>query len=83
MTAGTSIGLALERRFAIRAVAEAAHVARAVRAELDPRESARKADRSPVTVADLASQALVRLALAETLPADGLMGEEDSGPLRG
>jgi 3'(2'), 5'-bisphosphate nucleotidase len=34
-----------------------------------------------VTVADLASQALVRLALAETLPADGLMGEEDSGPL--
>jgi 3'(2'), 5'-bisphosphate nucleotidase len=34
-------------------------------------------------VADLASQALVRLALAETLPVDGLMGEEDSGPLAG
>jgi 3'(2'), 5'-bisphosphate nucleotidase len=81
VTAGTSIGLELERRFALQAVAEAALVARAVRAELDPREAATKADHSPVTVADLASQALVRLSLAETLPADGLMGEEDSRPL--
>ena len=42
-----------------------------------------KADSSPVTVADLGAQALVRMALAETLPDDGMMGEEDSGPLAG
>jgi 3'(2'), 5'-bisphosphate nucleotidase len=70
-----------ERQLAIAAVTEAARVARAVRADLDPREAAAKADSSPVTVADLAAQALVSLALAEALPADGLMGEEDSAPL--
>ena len=45
------------------------------------RQATAKADRSPVTVADLGAQALVSLALAEALPGDGLMGEEDSGPL--
>ena len=42
-----------------------------------------KADRSPVTVADLAAQALVSAMLADAFPDDGLMGEEDSAPLRG
>jgi 3'(2'), 5'-bisphosphate nucleotidase len=81
VTVGASIGLGVERRFAVRAVREAALVARAVRDDFDPREAAAKSDRSPVTVADLASQALVRMALADALPDDGLMGEEDSGPL--
>jgi 3'(2'), 5'-bisphosphate nucleotidase len=57
-------------------------VARAVRVGSTHLDAAAKADRSPVTVADLASQALVRMALAEALPGDGLMGEEDSGPIR-
>jgi 3'(2'), 5'-bisphosphate nucleotidase len=74
--------IAAERRFAIEAVASAARLTRAVRDDFDPTaESVSKADASPVTVADLGAQALVRMAMFEALPADGMMGEEDSGPL--
>jgi 3'(2'), 5'-bisphosphate nucleotidase len=74
--------LALERRFSVEAVVAAARLTRAVRADFDPSaEAVSKADASPVTVADLGAQALVRLAMVEALPADGLMGEEDFGAL--
>lgn len=73
--------LEAERRFAISAVVAASRLTRAVRRDFDPSQSAAKADTSPVTVADLGAQALVSMALAETLPGDGLMGEEDYGPL--
>ena len=73
--------LGAERRFAISAVVAASRLTRAVRRDFDPSQAAAKADTSPVTVADLGAQALVSLALTDTLPADGLMGEEDSGPL--
>jgi 3'(2'), 5'-bisphosphate nucleotidase len=74
-------GSATARRFAIEAVVAASRLTRAVRADFDPSQAAAKADASPVTVADLGAQALVRMALAEALPDDGLMGEEDFGPL--
>jgi len=70
-----------ERDFAISAVATASRVCRRVRAAFEPSEATAKADSSPVTVADLAAQALISMALAEALPSDGLMGEEDSRPL--
>lgn len=41
-----------------------------------------KDDRSPVTVVDFASQALVGYLLANTFPNDPLVGEEDSSALR-
>lgn len=72
---------AAERAFGIDAVAAASRVCQRVRAAFDPSEATAKADDSPVTVADLAAQALVRMALAAALPEDGLMGEEDSGPM--
>jgi 3'(2'), 5'-bisphosphate nucleotidase len=72
-----------ERGFAIDAVATASRVCRRVRAAFDPSDATAKSDRSPVTVADLAAQAVIRMALAEALPADGLMGEEDSTQLAG
>jgi HAL2 family 3'(2'),5'-bisphosphate nucleotidase len=75
-------GLALERRFAIEAVAAASRLTQAVRRDFVPAEAVSKADASPVTVADLGAQAAVSLALAGTLPGDRLMGEEDAGPLR-
>ena len=82
--ARTSSRLGTERGFAIEAVVAASRLTKAVRDDFDPAgEAVSKADRSPVTVADLAAQALVRMALAEALPGDGLMGEEDSGPLAG
>ncbi len=73
--------LAAERRFAIAAVVVASLLTRAVRADFDPSQATAKSDASPVTVADLGAQALVSMALAEALPGDGLMGEEDFGPL--
>lgn len=80
MTADAS-RLAAERRFAIGAVIAASRLTRAVRNDFDPSEATSKADSSPVTVADLGAQALVSMSLAEALPRDGLMGEEDYGPL--
>jgi 3'(2'), 5'-bisphosphate nucleotidase len=71
----------VERRFAIDAVVAASRLTRAVRADFDPSQATAKSDASPVTVADLGAQALVSMALAEALPGDGLMGEEDFGPL--
>jgi len=41
-----------------------------------------KSDRSPVTVADFGSQALVCASLAEAFPDDPVVGEEDSATLR-
>lgn len=83
MTAvGTTTRLELERRFAIEAVAAASLLTAAVRRDFKPTQSIAKADASPVTVADLAAQALVSLALADVFPDDRLMGEEDAGPLR-
>ena len=73
---------AAERRFAVEAVASAARLTKAVRDDFDPQaESVSKADSSPVTVADLGAQALVRMAMAEALPEDGMLGEEDFGQL--
>jgi 3'(2'), 5'-bisphosphate nucleotidase len=75
---------AAERRLAIEAVVSAAQLTKAVRDDFDPEaEAVSKADSSPVTVADLGAQALVRMAMVEALPGDGLMGEEDFGSLAG
>lgn len=72
---------ATEREAAIAAVAAASRICRRVRAAFDPSEATSKADDSPVTVADLASQAVISMALAESMPGDGVMGEEDTLPL--
>ena len=64
---------------AIAAVQRAARVTRAVQRQIDP-GSLEKGDKSPVTTADFASQAVV----CETLGTDTpLVGEEDAAELRG
>ena len=70
-----------ERKLAIQAVRTAAALCRSVRSRLAP-EVLAKADRSPVTVADFGSQALVGRALAESFPDDPLIAEEDAAELR-
>ena len=70
-----------EHDVAIRAVREASVLCRAVRDEITP-DSLAKADRSPVTVADFGSQALICRALAEAFPIDPVIAEEGSGELR-
>ncbi|NJL30832.1 MAG: hypothetical protein HC898_03920 [Phycisphaerales bacterium] len=87
-----------ERTTAIRAVRMAARACQAVRDRLvtpapvnendkAPRAGNKgiiaKQDRSPVTVADFASQAIVSRVLLEAFPGDAVVGEENSTQLRG
>ncbi len=72
---------AREADIALAAVREAGLLCREVQAGIDP-GAMQKKDRSPVTVADYGSQALVCRALGEAFPADPVIGEEDSAPLR-
>lgn len=68
---------------AVDAVRRAGRVCRAVQADLVTAATIQKRDKSPVTVADFASQAVVCHALAAAFPDDGVVGEEDAAQLRG
>ncbi len=70
-----------ETKVALEAVRRAARVCRAVQRDVDPLTLEKK-DRSPVTVADFASQALVARSLRQAFPDDPLVGEEDAAALR-
>lgn len=70
-----------EREFALEMVREAVQICRKVQSEITPGRWD-KEDRTPVTVADLAVQAVVSAALQERFPHDPLMGEEESKELR-
>jgi 3'(2'), 5'-bisphosphate nucleotidase len=70
-----------ELQFALQAVRHAAEVTRAVQADLEA-NTITKSDRSPVTVADFAAQAVVARQLEDRFPDVALVGEEDSGVLR-
>ncbi|MBW3542938.1 MAG: 3'(2'),5'-bisphosphate nucleotidase [Planctomycetes bacterium] len=71
----------LELEVALAAVRTAMGVCRNVQATIRP-EALAKQDRSPVTVADFASQAVICQALGEAFPNDPVMAEEDSAALR-
>lgn len=73
---------AKELATAIDAVRAAARVCQAVQTQLATPDAMQKKDKSPVTVADFASQAVVAARLAEMFPNDPLIGEEDSRELR-
>ena len=66
---------------ALKAVLEAASLCQKVQATVSP-EMMQKKDRSPVTVADFGSQALVCRVINNTFPDDPVIGEEDSNELR-
>jgi len=68
---------AAEAEFALQAVRAAAGLCRAVRQDA-LRLTLRKTDATPVTEADLGSQALIAGWLAERFPGDPLIAEEDS-----
>src|SRR5689334_5831245 len=70
-----------EQAEAIRAVRLSAQLCRAVAAGIRP-EVIDKQDKSPVTVADFGSQAVICHALAEVFPDDPIIAEEDSAELR-
>ncbi|MCB1151798.1 3'(2'),5'-bisphosphate nucleotidase [bacterium] len=72
---------AREAAVALEAVRRAGHLCRSVQDGLDP-GVLQKQDRSPVTVADFGSQALVCRMLAEAFPDDPVIGEENADALR-
>lgn len=67
---------------ALNAVAEACRVARAVQQGTHARLELRKADASPVTIADFAAQAIVGRRLEEATGTLLMLGEESSASLR-
>jgi len=76
------VSLSSHQRVAIDAVAAASRVCRAVQSRLVAGSTLQKGDRSPVTVADFAAQAVVSHLLAKAFPALPLVGEEDASALR-
>jgi len=75
--------LAAEMDTALRAVRAAARICVAVQRDLVAARTLEKKDKSPVTVADFASQAVVCAALQRDFPGDPVVGEESAGDLRG
>ncbi len=70
-----------EIKFTIEAVRDAALLVQIVQSEMVS-PALTKEDRSPVTVADYAAQALVGYRLMQAYPQDAMIGEEDSAALR-
>jgi 3'(2'), 5'-bisphosphate nucleotidase len=71
-----------ETSFALNVVKQAAQLAKKICQEMLSPPSLSKDDRSPVTVADFATQALISHALANSFPNDCFIAEEDTGPLK-
>lgn len=70
-----------EIQFALNAVQQASLLVRHIQAELVS-PALTKDDRSPVTVADFAAQAMVGYLLSEAFPGDVMVAEESSSALR-
>lgn len=71
-----------EQTIAMKAVRTAGRVCQEVRRHMVSSDTLQKKDRSPVTVADFASQAVVAAQLHGAFPADAIVGEEQTDQLR-
>ncbi len=78
---GTTRRYVKELGAALGAVREAAVLCQAVQAGISP-ETLEKNDRSPVTIADFGSQALICRALSRSFPTDPVIAEESADALR-
>lgn len=67
---------------AIEAAVKASALCQKIRKDLVGRESILKSDRSPVTIADYGSQAIICKFIKERFPDDTIVAEEDSKELR-
>ncbi|CED85610.1 Salt-sensitive 3'-phosphoadenosine-5'-phosphatase HAL2/SAL1 [Phaffia rhodozyma] len=78
----TSNDLQKEAQLAVQAVLRACHITHKVQSAIKKDDTETKVDKSPVTVADYASQALLAHLLSIHFPSDPLIGEEDTTSLR-
>lgn len=76
------IPYAAEKQHAYQAIVRAAALCRRIQSDMVNPASAEKADRSPVTVADYASQAVICKGLSDAFPNDPVVAEETSEALR-
>ncbi|KAI9438940.1 3',5'-bisphosphate nucleotidase [Lactarius indigo] len=72
----------LEQQVAITAVRRACSLTTTVFNKLVAGETLVKGDKSPVTVADFAAQAVINTVLSNAFPDDPIIGEEDAADLR-
>jgi 3'(2'), 5'-bisphosphate nucleotidase len=72
-----------ERATAVGAVLRAARICEQVRSVFSRDEAHEKDDRSPVTVADFAAQAVIIEMIESMYPQDEIVGEEDAAMLKG
>lgn len=72
----------LEQQVAIAAVRRACSLTATVFNKLVVGETLVKGDKSPVTVADFAAQAVINTVLSQAFPDDPIVGEEDAADLR-
>jgi len=70
-----------ELNIAINAVVKASRLCRDVQNSLVSSDTVEKTDRSPVTIADLGSQAVINLELFQSFPNDPITSEEDTNIL--
>lgn len=70
------------KQIAIDAVIKATELCQQVQSEMVSSDTIQKKDRSPVTVADFGSQAIICKAIGDTFPEDIVVGEEDANSLR-
>ncbi len=70
-----------ELQVALSAVKQASLICRSVQAAITD-EVLEKKDKSPVTVADFSSQAVICRAISAAFPEDPIIGEEDAAELR-
>jgi len=71
-----------ELDIAINAAVKASRLCRDVQSFLVSMDTVEKNDRSPVTIADLGSQAVINLELLKSFPNDPIISEEDTNTLR-
>ena len=71
-----------EKQVAVDAVLKAYQLCQQVQSEMVDTDSLEKSDRSPVTVADFGSQALICQMIGDAFPEDVIVAEEDSRTLR-
>ncbi|KDQ11215.1 hypothetical protein BOTBODRAFT_57542 [Botryobasidium botryosum FD-172 SS1] len=77
-----SAAFALEKQVAVSAVLRACQLTSAVFKNLVTKETVTKKDKSPVTVADYAAQAVINTIITAAFPKDPIVGEEDASDLR-
>jgi 3'(2'), 5'-bisphosphate nucleotidase len=71
-----------KKQIAINAVLKAGELCQQVQDEMVSTDAIQKSDRSPVTVADFGSQALICKAIGDAFPKDMIVAEEDAQSLK-